>query len=62
MPRVACGWIRDHIMIGIQVLTIVGTGDHRKAWTGAQSGPEPGQCASTQSFLTLQWSWVMLGN
>lgn len=51
--------IRDHAMIGIQALTITGIGDHPKAGIGAQSGPEPGQCASTQGFFISQWSWTV---
>lgn len=46
--------IRVHTVTGIQALTITGIGDRPKA--------RPGQCASTQGFLTFQWSWVVLGN
>lgn len=53
--------IRAQTGIGIQALTVAGIGNHLRAWIGAQSGPEPGQGASTQGFLTSQWSWVRLG-
>ena len=51
--------IRAHTMIGIQALTIAGLENHHKAWIGAQSGPEPGQCISTQGFFISQWSWTV---
>ena len=53
--------IRAQTVIGMQALTVAGIGNHLRAWIGAQSGPEPGQCASTQGFLTSPWSWVRLG-